>query len=498
MASTASSPAGSNDQVRRSGPEVRSIDYVPLSERHGKLWHLGPLWFMSNAQIATLAVGVLGVTTGGNLIWSLIAVVAGVVTGTFFMAAHSAQGPQLGLPQMIQSRPQFGYVGAILVWLFAYLQYAGFNVFNTLLAGDAMHATVHGSPQLWIVVATVVAVVAAVIGYDFIHKMERWLAYGFVLLFGILTVFIFTLSYPAGSFDLGNFDLTPFLLQYSVVAGYQISWAIYVSDYSRYLPPDVTVSKTFWWTYGGSGLGAIWIMCIGSAVAAWAGQKFSTIPTLLAAGDQVFHGFGTVIVVFATLGLISVTSLNMYGGSLTLISASDSFKRIRPTLGARITTITLTAAIGLVGALLSTQSFQENFENFLLLVLYLFIPWTAVNLVDYFLVRRGHYAIEEIFNPHGIYGRWGWRGIISYLVGFVAMVPFFSTGLYSGPVAKASGGADFSLFVGLPVAGLLYWLLCRKLDLAAENELAERERDDLEYEATHHLRPEPGHGQPAQ
>ena len=63
----------------------------------------------------------------------------------------------------------------------------------------------------------------------------------------------------------------PFLVQFSVVAGYQISWAIYVSDYSRYLPPDVTVRKTFYWTYGGSGLGAVWIMCIGAALAAWAG-----------------------------------------------------------------------------------------------------------------------------------------------------------------------------------------------------------------------------------
>ena len=93
---------------RISGVEVRSIDYVPLSERHGQLWHLGPLWFMGNAQIATLAVGVVGVEAGGNRFWSLIAILTGVLTGTFFMAFHSAQGPQLGLPQMIQSRPQFG------------------------------------------------------------------------------------------------------------------------------------------------------------------------------------------------------------------------------------------------------------------------------------------------------------------------------------------------------------------------------------------------------
>ncbi|HEX2550330.1 MAG TPA: cytosine permease, partial [Nocardioidaceae bacterium] len=189
----------SESKERRGGLEVRSIDYVPLSERHGKLWHLGPLWFMSNAQIATLAVGVLGVTTGGNLIWSLIALFLGTAIGTFFMAAHSAQGPQLGLPQMIQSRPQFGYVGAILVWLFAYLQYAGFNIFNTLLAADAMEATVHGGTKFWIVAATVVAVVAALVGYDLIHRMERYLTYGFLVVFGILTVVVFLLPYPAGS-----------------------------------------------------------------------------------------------------------------------------------------------------------------------------------------------------------------------------------------------------------------------------------------------------------
>ncbi|MCW2710586.1 MAG: allantoin permease, partial [Marmoricola sp.] len=193
----------------RRGPEIRSIDYVPLSERHGKLWHLGPLWFMSNAQIATLAVGVVSVSAGGNLVWSLVAIVLGVLVGTFFMAAHSAQGPQLGLPQMIQSRPQFGYVGAILVWLFAYLQYAGFNVFNSILAAEALDTTVHGGVKLWIVVVTVVAAVAAVVGYDFIHRMEQGLTYGFLVLFGLLTIVLFTLHYPPGSFDLGDFKLVP-------------------------------------------------------------------------------------------------------------------------------------------------------------------------------------------------------------------------------------------------------------------------------------------------
>jgi nucleobase:cation symporter-1, NCS1 family len=475
---------------RIGGVEVRSIDYVPLNERHGKVWSQGPLWFMSNAQIATLAVGTLSALAHGNLIWSLIAIVAGALLGTFFMAFHSAQGPQLGLPQMIQSRPQFGYMGALLVWAFAYLQYAGFNIFNTILAGDALHATVHGPSKMWIVVATLLAAFVALVGYDLIHGVERWLTLGFLIIFGVLTIAVLTLPYPAGSFDLGDFKATPFLVQFGAVAGYQISWAIYVSDYSRYLPPNVTVRKTFFWTYWGSALGAIWLMCLGAALASWAGDKFDTIASLNTAGDHFFSGFGAIALIFSTLGLISVTALNMYGGALTLISAIDSFAMVRPTATVRIVTITVTAVLSVIPALLIGENFLTNFEDFLLLVLYLFIPWTAVNLVDYYIVRRGHYAIAEIFNPHGLYGRWSWRGITAYLVGFAAMLPFFSTSKYTGFIANDLNGADVSLFIGLPVAGILYYVLAKSIDVEAETVIAKAEQVELEKVAMHHMRPE--------
>src|SRR5580692_6285088 len=114
--------------------ERRSIDYVPLAERHGKVWHLWPVWFSGDANLATVATGVVGVALGGHLAWMVIAVVSGCVFGTFFMAFHSTQGPQLCLPQMIRSRPQFGYFGALLVWAVALIAYIGFNAFNQILA----------------------------------------------------------------------------------------------------------------------------------------------------------------------------------------------------------------------------------------------------------------------------------------------------------------------------------------------------------------------------
>src|SRR5215468_6879977 len=169
--------------------ETRSIDYVPLAERHGKVWHLWPVWFSGDAHLATLAVGVLGITLGGNLLWTSLAVILGCLLGTFFMAFHSTQGPQLGLPQMIQSRPQFGYTGALLVWGVALVAYIGYNAFNQVLAAQALHQLIPAisptSPAVIVGIA-VLAMAVAIVGYDTIHLAQRVFAY---LMIALLTVF---------------------------------------------------------------------------------------------------------------------------------------------------------------------------------------------------------------------------------------------------------------------------------------------------------------------
>jgi purine-cytosine permease-like protein len=148
------------------GLEVRSINYVPLAERHGKVWHLWPIWFTGDAHLATIAVGA-GISLGSNLIWTAIAIVAGGAFGTFFMAFHSTQGPQLGLPQMIQSRPQFGYVGALLVFVVALISYVGFNAFNQVLAGSVAQETLHINPG-YIFSSGCSRPPLALVGYDMI------------------------------------------------------------------------------------------------------------------------------------------------------------------------------------------------------------------------------------------------------------------------------------------------------------------------------------------
>jgi nucleobase:cation symporter-1, NCS1 family len=452
--------------------EKHSIDYVPLAERHGKVWHLWPVWFSGDAHLATIATGFVGIALGGNLVWMTIAVLIGTAFGTFFMAFHSTQGPQLGLPQMIQSRPQFGYLGALLVWGVALITYVGYNAFNQVLAADTLVTLFRWPPNVTIVVVGVLGAVLAAVGYDLIHRAQRLLAYLLLAVFAVMTVVALGFHFPAAQLDLHDFRKVPFLTQLFAAAAYQVSWSIYVSDYSRYLPRDVGVRASFWWTFLGAFVGGAWAMLVGTFAAAMF-PALDLSAALKAAADRLMPGSGTPFLVASLLGLVTITTLNFYGASLTLLSVADSIRPLKPTVAQRLLTLAITLAVSCVIALGASAHFARTFGEFLAILLYLFTPWTAINLVDFYYVRRGHYSVREIFNPHGIYGRWNWRGLVAYFGGFIAMIPFFSTDIYRGPVATALGGADIAMLIGLPVSTIIYVLACRSLDVDAERRLVE-------------------------
>jgi len=451
--------------------ESRSIDYVPLAERHGKVWHLWPVWFSGDAHLATLAVGVLGITLGGNLLWTTVAVLAGNLLGTFFMAFHSTQGPQLGLPQMIQSRPQFGYVGALLVWVVALIAYIGYNAFNQVLVAQTVHqllpAVAPTSAVTMVGFALLGAGIAA-LGYDVIHRAQRGFAYLMLVILAVFTLgAVATLHLPPDAWRWGAFRLTPFLAQLFAAASYQLSWSIYVSDYSRYLPRDVSVRASFWWTYLGAFIGGAWMMLVGTLAAATA-PRLDVAAAMEHAADAIYPGLGRVVLLGGLLGLVAVTALNFYGASLTLLSVADTVHPLKSSAAKRLGSLLPPLILSTGIALAASSAFGSRFEDLLAVLLYLFTPWTAINLVDFYFVRRGHYSIREIFNPRGLYGRWSWRGLLAYGVGFVVMIPFFSAPMYQGPIARALGGADIAMLIGLPVAALTYLWACRSLDLPAE------------------------------
>ncbi len=448
--------------------ETRSIDYVPLAERRGDVRHLWPVWFTGDAHLATLATGAISVVGGLDLFWSSLAVIGGCVLGTLLMALHCAQGPHLGLPQMIQSRPQFGYKGALLVWVVALVTYIGFNALNQSLAASTVKELV-GLPEGPTIIAFAgLAALIAAAGYDLIHKAQRLLAYLMLVVLAIYTIGFFTVVDLSALLQPGTFKPTLFLVQFFAAAGYQLSWSIYVSDYSRYLPRDVGIRASFLWTFWGAFLGGAWMMLVG-AFAAAAFANADIVVALRHSADAMFGGFGAIMLISSFGGLITITSLNLYGSSLTLLSVVDSVTPIRLGIAARMIALFAVFGASLSLSLALGGNVLHALEAFLGILVYLFTPWTAINLVDFFFVRKGRYSIRAMFMADGLYGRWNWRGLTSYAIGFVAMIPFFKTKLYMGPVARALDGADISMLIGLPVSAAVYLLLCRGLYLSDEH-----------------------------
>jgi purine-cytosine permease-like protein len=249
---------------------------------------------------------------------------------------------------------------------------------------------------------------------------------------------------------------------FMITAGFQLGWAPYVSDYSRYLPSSTSSRQLFWWTYAPSAALAIWVFVIG-ALAQVGSPGVSPIAAFRRAGDALYPGVGLVIIVGLLVTLLTVMAINQYGGSLTILSIIDSVRPIKSTRAKRMGSIVFMALV--VWALAHTVG-EERFNQFyggaLIYLAYIFTPWTAINLADYFIVRRGNYVVADLVTPSGgIYGRWNWRGNIVYIVTLGSMIPFMVTPQFTGALARRLGDVDLCLPVGLIAGTGLYLLACR-------------------------------------
>ncbi|WP_329213559.1 cytosine permease [Streptomyces sp. NBC_00683] len=443
--------------------ERRSIDVVPDDERHGTAFSQFTLWLGANLQITAVVTGALAVVLGGDVVWSAAGLLLGNLLGGAVMALHSAQGPKLGLPQMIQSRAQFGVRGAVVPLFLVILMYVGFFASGSVLAGQATAELTHTNDTTGIIVFAVVTAVTAAVGYRVIHALGRVAGVVCALAFVYLGIRLLDRVDLSAMLGDAHFDLPMFLLAVSLSASWQLAFGPYVADYSRYLPRATSGRATFWWTLSGSAVGSQWSMTFGVLVAASAGDAFLANQVGYVVGLGGTGLIASFLYFVIALGKLTVNVLNTYGGFMSMVTSISGF-RGRRTLSprGRIAYIALIMVAGTAVALLGKDTFLTSFKDFLLFLLTFFTPWSAINLVDYYLISRERYDIPALFDPEGRYGAWRWDALTVYGVGILAQLPFLVTHFYTGPLVQPLGGADISWIVGLVVPAALYWLLARR------------------------------------
>ena len=84
---------------------------------------------------------------------------------------------------------------------------------------------------------------------------------------------------------------------------------------------------------------------------------------LKSAADDMLPGSGSPFLVASLLGLVTITTLNFYSASLTLLSVADSIRPLKPTVAQRLLTLVGLLAASSMIALASSPHFAAQFGD---------------------------------------------------------------------------------------------------------------------------------------
>jgi NCS1 family nucleobase:cation symporter-1 len=455
------------------GVETQGIEFVPINARYGTSRRLFTIWFSVNLSILCLTVGTLGVHAGLPLGWTLGALAIGNAIGTVFMAAHSAQGPHLGIPQMIQSRAQFGVLGAAVPLLAVVGAQTLYASANGILIQDTIRMLLPISGRSAIMLFAFVTVVIAFFGYELIHKVGIVLTVlSGALVVGIVVALAHAPHHVAapGSHS-AHFASATFIVVVAQATAWSLSSGPTVADYSRYLPTTTTVAETFWYTGMGNFLGSLLMMGIGAYLAAWhpdlTGHSGTGISALFGQGRFV----AAALIILNLLQVNVMVLYSAYMSTVTIVTGVRGMKRVA--LSTKLLVMTVLMLIATAIALLAQDSFDRYFSDLLALLVYVLIPWSAINLADYYIVRKGVYSIDQMFQMDGIYGRYRWKTLAVYAISVATQIPFMNLSFYAGPVARATG-ADMAWLPGLLAPAVLYCIVERPLREPARSDVLQR------------------------
>ena len=431
--------------------EGHGMEPIPGSARYGSVGRVFTVWFTPNLVPAAFAIGTLAAADFIGLGWwtGLAAIILGNVGAAALVGLLAAMGPQTGMAQIPISRLPFGK-SVVLPGVVNWLSTIAWDAINAFFGAYAISVVTGGAVPFWLGLLIVVVGQAAlgVVGYEAIHTFEKYAAIGLAILFAIVTVALI----PKANFSLADgsaSSLGSFVLMTTIAGSFNLAWALYASDYTRYLPASTSKSRIFLWTFLGLAISAIWIEALGLAVVGALGSEGDSVHQI---NDLLGGGIvGLLAMVAIFFGTIAVNAMNDYTGSLSLQAA-----------GVRVWRPISAAVVGVLSYLATLYlyygNFQSTFENYLLVITYWIGPWAAIVLVDWYRRRSnldGSRAVTFSLLPSGL------GALISLVVGFVVSIPFMNQTLYEGGAAIALNGADIAYLVGFVVAGILYWVIER-------------------------------------
>ncbi|KAF8974249.1 permease for cytosine/purines, uracil, thiamine, allantoin-domain-containing protein [Flammula alnicola] len=428
------------------------------------------MWWSVNTVLTTISIGVLAQPVFGlSLPVAAATILCFGAIATSLVSFIATLGPKTGLRTMIITRFSSGYVGGAIYSVLNILTELGFAVLCVVLGGQALVAVNPGTLPLGagIVIVGVLSLIPCFIGYDMIHKAER---YAWIPL-TIVMIFLWALGSKAG-FDVSGERihqetgraLSASVLSFGgIVFGSFNGWAALAADYNCRMPAKTSAWKIFGMTFIGLYLPICMVEILGAALTSISDPAYTAAYTdggtggLVAQVLKPWKGGGKFVLVILALSNLMNNIVNTYSAGLSIQALGRPFAMVPRFFWTLVCFAAYTIA-GVVGR----AHFSEILTNFLSILGYWTAWFVVVVLEEHFIFRRkggrlGGYNLDDWDSPSRL--PMGIAGVLAGCFGVAGAVVGMAEVWYTGPLAKKAGaefGADLGFELGAAFAAVTY------------------------------------------
>ncbi|MCR5826627.1 MAG: putative hydroxymethylpyrimidine transporter CytX [Oscillospiraceae bacterium] len=336
-----------------------------MEDRKTSVFENGLIWFGAGVSLAEILTGTyfapLGFARG------CAATVLGHVIGCALLFAAGLIGARTGKSAMETVKLSFGGKGALFFAALNVLQLVGWTaimIYDGALAADAVLSIGH---WLWCLVIGVLIVVWILVGIQSLGKLNTVAMTALFLLTILLSMSVFRGSGAA----VATADSLSFGAAVELAVAMPLSWLPLIIDYTRSAKKPVAATAVSAVTYG---LVSCWMYLIGMGTAIFAGES-DLAQIVLKAG---LGAAGLLIIVLST---VTTTFLDAYSAGVS----SES-------LSAKLSGTWMAVAAAVVGTLGAALFPMDDITDFLYLIGSVFAPMIAIQIADFFLLKRDRSA----------------------------------------------------------------------------------------------------------
>lgn len=349
-------------------------------ERNLQEWDFFLLW--AGAAISLSEIWAGGLLASFGLLAGLGLILAGHAIGNTPMALGGLIGSRHGVPAIVSTRGALGNRGAILPAIINVVQLVGWTAVMLWIGGRAASGLAGGvaSARGWTIGLGALTTTWALAGHRAWRTLQK-IGVVLLLLMSVVLTALALKTYGWGELRAAkSAPAMPYMLGLDLVIAMPISWMPLVSDYARYAQPPGSGLRGTWWGYF---IVSSWMFAAGliASLATGSDAPETMLMQLLGAHRLLWPAVAIVLLSTAT-----TTFLDVYSNA---VSAQSLFSKLgtRPAV----------AIGGVLGTLLALHMDATKYEAFLLFIGSAFCPLFGVVLADYFLLKRGRYAAEDLF-----------------------------------------------------------------------------------------------------